>query len=333
MSEPAKELDFGLDFKSAPERLVGERDERLAMSKRMLHYEVSFLDDILVGIMPHDLILLGAYTGAGKTALASHIAKKNAGRGRRVAYFALEGEPKEIERRIKYSFVIWQARSDGLGNHLRGISYRRWYACLYDDVVGYLDEWAQRQVEEFLGSMSTYYRGSDFTSDDLERLFFAIQDQTDLIILDHLHYIDTDDSNENRAYKRIIKAIRNASLSIGVPVLCLAHLRKQDRKNQQAVPGLDEFHGSSDIVKIATQVITLARAEDRESSRPYISNTYMHVAKDRMDGATRFAAEIGFDVVSKFYADKYRLGRLAPGNASWEPVDRDTHPAWAKNAI
>jgi hypothetical protein len=109
MSEAPKDplaFDFGINFESVATRVKGETDERVERSKNELKYNHAFLDDLLRGIAVNDLIVLGAETGAGKTEFARAIAASNAKQGRRVYYFALEAEPKEIERRTKYAIML-----------------------------------------------------------------------------------------------------------------------------------------------------------------------------------------------------------------------------------
>ena len=54
-------------------------------------YGVKFLDDYLLGIKQTDFILIGAYSGAGKTELAYNIAFENA-KKTNVHLFALEAK-------------------------------------------------------------------------------------------------------------------------------------------------------------------------------------------------------------------------------------------------
>ena len=78
----------------------------------------------------------------------------------------------------------------------------------------------------------------------------------DLIVVDHLHYVDgDDDENEHKSLGDTVKAIRDVSLRIGRPIVLIAHLRKRDARAKQLVATLDDFHGSSNVVKICTQAI------------------------------------------------------------------------------
>lgn len=308
--------ESALGFQGSAVRVTGEADERRVLASRRLAFNVTFLDDALGGILPNDLVVIGARTGAGKTQLASLIAQENAKAGRRVHYFALEAEPREIERRMKYRILVdafFQVvpPSEERNRAARRLSYRAWYAGEVDDVLGQLERAADAWLAKHYSTLSTYYRGTSFTVEDLERGIRSVQDDTDLVVLDHLHYVDGDDPSENRLYKQVVKRLRDISLTIGKPVVLIAHLRKKDRGHNPPVPDIDDFHGTSDVVKIATKVILIARAPREDHEADYVWPTYMHAAKDRMDGGTSsYVARLTYSSRTGGYQAQYRLGRV-----------------------
>jgi hypothetical protein len=330
MSEAPRDplaFDFGVGFEPASARIKGERAAREALVRRELPFHVSFLDDCLRSLLPNDLILLGAETGAGKTELARIIASRSAEAGRHVNYFALEAENLEIERRDKYAILcelVFERKSHRIGE----MNYPDWFRGRCNDVIAGLDDLADEIVSERRSTLHTYYRGSKFDHRDIKRLFMAIQSTTDLIILDHLHYVDIEDENENRGFKTTIKMIRDVALGIGKPVILIAHLRKSDSRGKSLVPRLEDFHGSSDIIKVVTHSIMLAPARSMPSHKPGISNTFMYVPKDRHGGNTGLLALCEFDWRKKIYAEHYTLGR-ANGD-QFEPIGTKEAPRWAK---
>ena len=215
------------------------------------------------------------------------------------------------------------------------MSYRNWYMGALDGALGHYTRAIEATIAKDYRTLKTYYRGTEFNVETLDRLFRAIQDETDLIILDHLHYVDSDEPNENRAYKQIVKRIRDISLTVGVPVLLIAHLRKKDRGVRTLVPDIDDFHGSSDITKIATKVILLAPATDQPAESPsHLWATYVHCPKDRMDGSTKnYVARVPFDVRLGTYLDAYELGRQSPGGDEFVTLHRGELPHWARGAF
>jgi hypothetical protein len=320
-------FDFGIEFETASKRIKGERAARQDLVRRALPFHVAFLDDCLRSLLPNDLILLGAETGAGKTELARLIASATAQAGKHVFYFALEAEHLEIERRDKYA-ILCELVLERKPHRIGEMNYPDWFRGICDDLVVGLDEIADEIVEERRSTLHTYYRGARFDHRDIKRLFMAVQSEADLIILDHLHYVDIEDENENRGFKNTIKMIRDVALGIGRPVILIAHLRKSDSRSKALVPRLEDFHGSSDIIKVVTHSIMIAPARSMPSHRPGVSNTFMYVPKDRHGGATGLVAMCEFDRRRKAYADHYTLGR-AHGD-EFQPLGTDEAPRWAK---
>ena len=314
-------------FVSATDRLKGERERRQALVARELSYGVTFLDDALGAILPHDLVLIGAGTGAGKTALATIISQSNAIKGKRVYYFALEAEEDEIERRIKYRALVRCQRELGVKDP-SSYSYRNWYRGRTElDALGMAGD---AEVEKYK-TLFTCYRTTSFTLADVERNFVAIQDQADLVVLDHLHYVDPDEGeDENAGYTRIVKRVRDMSLVAGVPVVLIAHLRKKGLHDRGPVRDLDAFHGSSNLVKQVTQAIMLAPGPAGGDERGW--PTFVHVPKDRMDGGlSRYVALMSYDPSRGAYDDDYQLGRVV--GEEWNPLPDGQLPHWHRSGI
>lgn len=332
MSEPKDPLafDFGIGFKSAAERLDGEQAERIDDGKHELPFHHGFLDDILRGIMRTDLLVLGAETGAGKTEFARAVAAKNAKQGKHVYYFALEAENREIERRTKFGIILSLLYRDSRPRRDE-VNYPDWRRGRCEEIIGKeIDAQADRLLAMEYRTLHTYYRGSKFDHEDIRRLFLAIQSDADLIVLDHLHYVDIEDENENRGFKKTVKMIRDVALGMGRPVILVVHLRKRDMRSKMIVPDVEMVHGSSDISKICTQAIMLAPARSMPHRDHAISNTFFYVPKDRVGGSTGLVALCEFDRRRRAYAPRYTLGRMSPAGDAFEPVD--VLPSWAKNA-
>lgn len=324
-------FDFGINFKSAAERVRGESVERVERGKNEIPYHHGFLDDMLRGISQNDLIVLGAETGAGKTEFARLIAAENAKRGRRVYYFALEAEDREIERRTKFQIVVRIALNEGFRDW-DVVNYPDWYRGKLEDVLGVYNDEADRIFASEYANLFTYYRGSKFDHEDIKRLFLAIQSDAELIVLDHLHYVDIEDENENRGFKTTVKMIRDVALGIGRPVILIVHLRKRDMRSKSIVPDIEMVHGSSDIAKICTRAIMLAPARSMPHPDTRKSNTFFSVPKDRVGGATGLVALCTYDRGTRSYRNGYHLGRMSADGSSFEPLEFGHIPRWAKHA-
>jgi ABC-type lipoprotein export system ATPase subunit len=323
-------IDLRLGFKTFTERVRGERADRLKYAAETMSFGVRFLDKALGGIMRNDLIILGAKTGIGKTELATIIAGVNAARGKHVHYFALEAEDREIERRTKFKLLSQMVRQFNYSGVLR-MNYLDWHAGKLEDLTEPHEGRIETLLAEKFGTLHTYYRNGQFDSDELERLALAIQDQTSLIVIDHLHYVDSTDPNENRGYKVIVKRIRDLALSIGKPVIVVAHVRKGDRRQLQLVPDLEDFHGTSDVPKIATKAIMLAPAFDHPGEESHLWNTYVAPRKCRADGSrTRYIGMVQYNARTGAYEDGFTLGRTDPSGEKWTELDAADYPLWAK---
>lgn len=339
MTAPAQKaiaFDFGFSFRSFAEQIKGEREDRIEHGKHILPFGVDFADRALGGIYRRDLILIGAASGHGKTEFVTAVAKHNARKGKRVHYFALEAEPLEIERRIKFQLVADAVFDDVERGRLdkravRGFRYRSWYEGRFDDLCAKYERAAEQIVSDEFRTLFTCYKFRDFTGNDFEKACLAIQDETDLIVLDHLHYLDTNDPNENAGYKAIVKQVRNVQAAAGKPVLLVAHVRKADRFVKRAVPTLDDFHGTSDIPKIATKALMLARGPS-DPTNPLLRSTLMAPLKNRFDGSVTFyVGAVSFDVQTNRYQSGFKLGTLkTEKNAeTFHPLDDvSSWPAW-----
>jgi replicative DNA helicase len=323
-------LEHHQAFRPSVDRIQGETSERVTMSGETLTFGVRYLDDALGGIVKRDLILVGARTGAGKTQLATIAALANCRKGRRVHYFALEAEDREIERRIKYQIVAREYYHRL--NHGKRIRYLDWYQGRLEDELGQYSDLAEAEMRDSVAkNLHTYYRVDSFTSEDFAAQLAKIATDTDLVILDHLHYVDhAEDENENKGYKRIVKQIRDSALRLGKPVIVVAHVRKADRKFTGLVPDVEDFHGSSDIGKIATKAVTLAPDFTTIHEDPSLWSTFIHVAKCRQDNAvTRYVAKCNFNTRTDSYQDLYSLGRLVDNGREYRALSEKETPAWA----
>lgn len=330
----------------AHSRVQGEREERLRQAEHILTYGVTYLDDATGGILPNDLVLIGAKTGAGKTQLVTRIASVNATEGKRVVLFALEAEENEIERRLKYGLLakaygVWVRQNPG--NH-RAIDYSLWRLGKLEAELGRFDVGVEKRMEAYKTLSTVYRKGGDYGIEELERDIMRVQAETDLIIIDHLHYIDIGSEDENAGMKKIVKKLRDLAIGLGKPIVLVAHMRKDQFRGKYTplMPALEDFHGSSDIIKIATTAIILAPCFDADFKRPEqlatMDNTwatYFRISKCRLDGSRlRYTGVCWFDTVTGIYRRPYAVGKLAGNDTVWMPMEWERRPHWStENAV
>ncbi len=294
-------------FKSAAKNFDGELEARAELNGRLLRFGNAFLDDSLLGIRPDDLVLVGAPSGVGKTQFCVNVALANIQNGKRVHFFALEAGRNEIERRLKFQVLTEEFYSDPDRPRIgRPILFDEWEVGEFDQALSKYEDFAQRYCQNAFQNLHTFYKTETFGVTKLIETALLIADDTDLIIVDHVHYFDWDDDNDNRAIKEIAKAARDLCLTAEKPIVLVAHLRKKDRGNTELVAGLDEFHGSSDLTKIATKVITLAPGGVAPEGG-FV--TYLRTPKNRHSGSSsRYLARMIFNEKKGSYENSYKLG-------------------------
>ena len=323
--------DVSNKLESSAVRLENEAELRKEDAKYLLSYGVKFLDEATGGIPRKGLVVIGAPTGVGKTQLISKIAEHNSARGKRVTVLALEAEVGEIERRLKYKYVYSAARAANFDT--RKWSFQDWMLDKLPESDQF-DGLAQERARQQLANVSTLYRNhGDFGLPELVRTISRAARDSDLIILDHLNYVDIDGANENVEVKNIVKRLRDLVLNHCKPIIVVAHLRKAPGGQQSpVVPRLDDFHGTSDVVKISTTVITISRPRDLEYAGPIPDGyaTYMRVSKQRLGGGERVWPVAITYFRNGEYSDNYAIGELHNFDTEWYAMEKT--PYWAEHA-
>jgi energy-coupling factor transporter ATP-binding protein EcfA2 len=322
-----------MEFFEAPKYSFGEADDRRTARENLRPTGISFLDDALIGIGPGDMVLLGAPSGIGKTQLCCNIARANIDQGRKVHFMALEADEYEIERRIKFQIIAREYFAMPFQDRPRidgRLEFDRWRMGDFLLPLGQLEINAMKEFDEKYRNLFLLYKGDKFGISELIESVIGNADKSDLFIIDHAHYFDFDDDNENRAMKSLAKTVRQLAIDQGRPIILVAHLRKRDRSNPDLVPGIDEFHGSSDLSKIATRVITLAQGGITHNGN---YETYFRIPKNRLNGGSKFViARMVYNPQRGNYEKEYRLGSASLTRESgFQDIPSDDVPQWARN--
>lgn len=317
-------------------------------------FGVPFLDDLFDGLSPKDLFLIGGGTGGGKSQLALAVACEAAKSGRRVSMYALEAEKDEMMMRALYrKFANWYFSSKRFT--AADVTFSNFMRGEPSELIDDFKKTGQFNLNEF-DNLEIKYQESGFTIEDLEKsLIESVASGSKMIVIDHLHYFELLTDNENQEVKRIIKTIRSHILENNIPVVLVAHIRKQNEMIQKLTPGSDDFHGSSDIIKISTKAVTIQSAmntkigrlcemvsngktkiEFIEDDAPITGGTFIRAVKNRRDGSksayTLFSA---YDISTGGYKKGYMLGQpiYVNGKIAFNKIDPVFKPYWAKNFI
>ena len=159
-------------------------------AKHTIPYGIPFLDSSIYGVMPEDLVILGAGSGIGKTSLALDFASQCAMRNKKVLFIALEAGKREIEHRLRYQILSKLFYRDLKFHGPQRFDFRTYRYGLAERIVSHhkaeaMDIYNKRYGENLI----TAYKGEapyDIARLD-EHLRWA-QDKVSMVVIDHLHY-------------------------------------------------------------------------------------------------------------------------------------------------
>ena len=208
------------------------------------------LDVLIGGFRPQSLVVIGARTGVGKSALLLNIARHAArDQGMRVAFFSNELTGQEIFLRDLAADA--QVRSQRLrpGLHTEAEEARIWRALprLAEDPITIFDE-AAATVPEIRARC--------------RRL--QARDGLDLVIVDYLQLLRASaGGRESRAYElaEITRALKQLARDLELPVVAAAQLNREVEARRSRVPLLSDLRESGAIEQDADVVIFIHRPE------------------------------------------------------------------------
>jgi hypothetical protein len=401
---------------------VMERRERDENVGKTLFTGVRFLDEIMDGVAPNDLVIVAAKTGVGKSQLLAEIArfvskresddeirawlktqgvrseedfdvqlqlfaevrrrltngekeadvriwlKANTGmdpaainalleRFHKAFLLALEAYPGEMQRRLKWPIIVKLWRKDhphgctcGTCNRGENLDWVKFSHSRYQEILKPYEDAAQAEFSKKYGTLRALYKNSsNFDIREMERAIVRASKDSDLILLDHLHYVDTDSDdrnvNEYQMQKKIVQKLREITLSGGKPIIAAAHFSKPEvGRFAPLLPPMEKIMGSSDISKIATHVLLLGDTSGLEPDvfpLPDIPGTermiptLFRLSKSRTAGSerTNYVAVCFYDRAAGQYLPTYVLGWLRNFGTKWAPVYQEDIPYWAVSAV
>jgi len=322
---------MGIVFSDFITTIDNDIETRINIGNESIKFGIDFLDDFLCGIWKQDLVLVGAHSGAGKTQLVTNIALHNVLNGKRVHFFALEADEYEIERRILFNLTSKYYFNDPKRKTISITNADFMLGNIAKQGVAYEIQ-AINEFKKRFGNLKVAYKFGRFGIKEFREAFLQVAVQgSDLIIIDHAHFFDWGTTNENVALKEIVSAARELNIENKIPVILVSHLRKRSYAVDWYAPPMEEFHGSSELYKYSTKVITLGTGE-REGEKTF--STYVNSAKFRADGSRAKAiGKINFNFTNLSYERGYDIGRPYQVRTNeFETFIENDFPAWAKGA-
>lgn len=320
-----------------------EEEERHSIDVNSIcNFGVKVLDDVLIGILKKDLIVIGADSGVGKSELCLKIAINNAMKGKKVALYFLEGGSTEAIARIK-----WQLICDKyFTNKMSGLdmNYRKWRMnMIKEPLMDKLEEECHDYFESKVKNNLMMYDSpngltlKDFT-DSLDYFLqpeegfeddpFSYKHKCDLIIIDHLQYFSlTNPKNELIEQAQILQKVNQICHNYKIPVILASHLRKKDK--DRGLPSQEDFYGTSNIPKMSSISITMSS----EATADGINYpTYFRFVKSRTRIPSCYAIRNNFNLTKGKYDDEYSVYQLFGDTLPDNPLTQDKLPKFVQGA-
>lgn len=214
-------------------------------------YGIGILDKYMGWILPNELVVVGADTWMGKSEIAYKIAVTNAQRGKKVLLFALEWDLNEVALR-------YMQRTISELVPLKTIEFRfnrkQEHSEYVDHIIKSLDN------EERVQNLLIFKKQQVPTMELLASMIEQMKDWVDMIIIDHLHYIQfASASQEIEEIGKVMRQVKQITDTIKKPIIIMSHLRKRKKTDD---PTEQDLYWSSNIAKEANTIILLTRMEN-----------------------------------------------------------------------
>jgi replicative DNA helicase len=227
------------------------------------------LDELLSGLQPSTLNIVGARPAMGKTAfglgMATHIAKHAA---KPVLFFSLEMGHAELTQRILSS----EAKVDSTKLRTGKLSESDWskigLAVGRLEVPLYLDDNPRVTVMEIRAKA---------------RRVKALQGGLSLIVIDYLQLMGGDGNSENRQLEvsEISRSLKVLARELEVPIVALSQLSRNLESRSDKRPMLADLRESGSLEQDADVVMFLYRDEVYNSESPDKGSAEVIVSKHR----------------------------------------------------
>lgn len=242
---------------------------------------------------------------SGKSTIANSIFQRNCEDGRKCALFSLENFNDDL-----YSHDVMIEYKRITKNF--SITPRSWQMNKFKVDYDALEK-AESIVEKRYEGKYIINRQLGYTIEKLKAdMIKACKDGKELIILDHIDYVDKDNprTDDLTFMTDLMKTIRALQDEYGAAVVALSHLRKPTYSSSSVIiPNENEFIGSSNKAKEATVVILIAPDDEGnvKSVDDNTKGTWFCIRKLRNGGITNKCAKLFYDKKTDKYLSFYEV--------------------------
>ena len=210
------------------------------------------LDDLLGGLEGGDMIVVGARPAVGKSAFVTQITKNLAKQGKRIGFFNLEMQTKQVYERFVVSESGIRLTRLRKATHFLGDEKERFEA-------------ANRVLEQATNIVIT--TGSKSIGEIRAE---SLHMDYDVIIIDYLQLLRADVSyrgNRTAEVGAISKAIKGLAMELNIPIIALSQLNRGSEVRETKEPTMAELREAGDIEQDASVIILMWNVNQDDYSK------------------------------------------------------------------
>lgn len=220
-------------------------------NQKPMKYGIAKLDKYTQGIFSHELTVIAARPGMGKTALAVQASINLAKQGFKGLIFSREMGGTQIIRRI-------------IANTFKINSYK------LKREEGMTEE-ERKMIENKQDQFTNLNLRIDTFSETIEKIkvsckYFKQMNQLDFVVIDYLQLLETSRKCQNREQEvaHISRQLKLLTLELEIPILLLSQLNRGSEQRQDKRPVLSDLRESGAIEQDANNVLMLYQTKSME---------------------------------------------------------------------
>lgn len=245
------------EVKSVAELAKLHKDDyfKPGIEKKRIYFGLKELDKMVGGVEGGDIIVLAARPAVGKSAIALQMIEYNALKDKKVLYFNLEMQEKQVyERMIARASNIEMARIRNATRFLQDEEKK------YNAGNEKLSKWG-----------NVFVRSGSATVSDIR---LAVKNgHYDLVVIDYLQLLKPNKSRGANRYAEvgdISRGVKSIAMDFDVPIIALSQLNRASEARENAEPNMSELRESGDIEQDASVIIMLWNSDKDDNTKKKI---------------------------------------------------------------
>ena len=218
-----------------------------------LHIGFDKLDNLIGGLEGGDMIVVGARPAVGKSAFVTQITSNLAKQGKRIGFYNLEMQNKQV-----YERFVASESGIGLTRLRRAVKFLGDEKERFEKANDYLSSEENIVITtagaKSVGDIKAESRHMDY----------------DIIIIDYLQLLKADATYRgNRAAEvgEISRAIKNLAMELNIPIIALSQLNRASEVRETKEPSMAELREAGNIEQDASVIILMWNLDENDRSR------------------------------------------------------------------